>query len=99
MRPSREANNDPPSPLLGAEQMAFRGLVTGRTGGAEARDQGLTPREQAVTASLFQVLANKDISETMHLTLETVHGYLRHIYQKLESHGRDGARLGLIGVN
>lgn len=80
--------------------MAVRGLATRlHRAGAALGERGLTPREQAVLANLFQGLANKDISETMHASPVTVHDYLRRIDQKLESHGRDGTRLGLIGVN
>ena len=84
----------------GLSPLAAKALVEGlQRAGAEARDQGFTPREQIVTSGLFQGLENKEISDTMHVAPNTVHAYLNHIFDKLDVHSRAAARRRLLDLN
>ena len=51
----------------------------------------LSPREQEVLDSLSQGLLYKEISEKLGISYETVHTYIRRIYEKLQVRTRTEA--------
>jgi LuxR family transcriptional regulator, maltose regulon positive regulatory protein len=51
----------------------------------------LTPREMEVLNLLRQRLSNREITEALHISLETVHTHTRNIYQKLHVERRQDA--------
>jgi DNA-binding NarL/FixJ family response regulator len=53
----------------------------------------LTHREREVLELLVYGLSNKEISERLNLTVESVRWHLKHIYQKLHVHSRTEAAL------
>jgi len=62
---------------------------------------GLLPREVEILKLIAGDMTRKDIAERLHLSPNTVAGYVKEIYRKLEVSGRSGAvlkalRLGLI---
>jgi len=52
---------------------------------ARQRDKvvGLSAREKEVLALLAKGYSNKEIAEQLSLSVETIHGYLKHVYGKL----------------
>ena len=53
--------------------------------------EALSPREQEVLDSLSQGLLYKEISEKLGISYETVHTYIRRIYEKLQVRTRTEA--------
>ena len=53
----------------------------------------LTPREREILELVVHGLSNKDISDRLSLTVESVRWHLKHIYQKLHVHSRTEAAL------
>ena len=51
----------------------------------------LTPREEEVMTLWAQGKHDKEIAQTLCLSVSTIAGYLRNIYEKLEAHNRVGA--------
>ncbi|WP_345122985.1 response regulator transcription factor [Hymenobacter antarcticus] len=49
---------------------------------------GLSPREQQVFEALVDGLADKEMARRLNLDRETVHTYVKHVYQKLRVSGR-----------
>ena len=66
--------------------------------GKDARSLNLTPREEHVAACLLRHLSDKEISDTAHMALTTVHTHLRHIFHKTGTHCRAQALSKLLGV-
>ena len=62
-----------------------------QTGPAAAPAEGLSPREQEVLDFLSQGLLYKEISEKLGISYETVHTYIRRIYEKLQVRTRTEA--------
>ncbi|CAG0983623.1 Transcriptional regulatory protein DegU [Anaerolineales bacterium] len=58
---------------------------------AEARDRAmeeLTPREQDVLACLAQGLSDRDIAQSLFISVRTVQTHLAHIFDKFHTHSR-----------
>jgi DNA-binding NarL/FixJ family response regulator len=53
----------------------------------------LTPREREILELVVHGLSNKDISDRLSLTVESVRWHLKHVYQKLHVHSRTEAAL------
>jgi DNA-binding CsgD family transcriptional regulator len=82
----------------GAEQLATRALSEARLAGARPRRtalhglEALTPRERE-TAELAAVgMSNKEIAETLFVTVKTVEWHLKHSYRKLGLESRKDLR-------
>ncbi len=61
----------------------------------------LTTRELEVLKGIEQGLSYKEIAQSLSLSTHTVHGHLKHIYEKFQAHGRRDAiatarRLGVL---
>jgi two-component system NarL family response regulator len=61
----------------------------------------LTSRELEVLKGIEQGLSYKEIAQALSLSTHTVHGHLKHIYEKFQAHGRRDAiatarRLGVL---
>jgi DNA-binding NarL/FixJ family response regulator len=54
-------------------------------------DVRLTSREEEVLELLSKGYANKEIADELHLSYETVRGYLKHIYEKMHVRSRTEA--------
>jgi DNA-binding NarL/FixJ family response regulator len=59
-------------------------------GKAKLRDQlvHLSPREKELLALLSKGYSNKEIAEKLSLSVETIHGYLKNVYEKMHVHSR-----------
>ena len=62
-----------------------------RAAPAASPTENLSPREQEVLDSLSQGLLYKEISEKLGISYETVHTYIRRIYEKLQVRTRTEA--------
>jgi RNA polymerase sigma factor (sigma-70 family) len=62
-----------------------------RTAAAEAQTENLSEREQQVLDLLSQGLMYKEIAEKLGISYETVHTYIRRIYEKLQVRTRTEA--------
>lgn len=60
---------------------------------SKAKLDELTPREREILELVVHGLSNKDISDRLSLTVESVRWHLKHIYQKLHVHSRTEAAL------
>lgn len=58
----------------------------------------LSRRETEVLKSLSKGLSNKDIADTLNITVETVRWHLKQIYEKLHVHGRTQATLKFMSM-
>jgi DNA-binding NarL/FixJ family response regulator len=58
---------------------------------AEPETEKLSPREQEVLALLAEGYLYKEISDTLNLSYETVHNYIRRVYEKLRVRSRGQA--------
>jgi DNA-binding NarL/FixJ family response regulator len=79
-------------------ELATRALVALARGEGIAERPGiiLTDREQEVLALLARGLTNKDIAQTLILSVRTVEAHLRNIYGKLQVNSRTEAALWAI---
>jgi DNA-binding CsgD family transcriptional regulator len=48
----------------------------------------LSVREKEVLAMLSRGYSNKEIASKLSLSVETIHDYLKHVYEKLHVHSR-----------
>ncbi len=57
---------------------------------AQLRDEmvRLSPREKEVLALLSKGYSNKEIAVNLSLSVETIHGYLKHVYEKMHVRSR-----------
>jgi DNA-binding NarL/FixJ family response regulator len=57
---------------------------------AQLRDEvvHLSPREKEVLAMLSKGYSNKEIASNLSLSVETIHGYLKHVYEKMHVRSR-----------
>ena len=57
---------------------------------AQLRDEvvRLSPREKEVLAMLSRGYSNKEIALKLSLSVETIHGYLKHVYEKMHVRSR-----------
>jgi DNA-binding NarL/FixJ family response regulator len=57
---------------------------------AQLRDEmvRLSPREKEVLAMLSKGYSNKEIATHLSLSVETIHGYLKHVYEKMHVRSR-----------
>jgi DNA-binding NarL/FixJ family response regulator len=57
---------------------------------AQLRDEvvRLSPREKEVLAMLSKGYSNKEIAVNLSLSVETIHGYLKHVYEKMHVRSR-----------
>jgi len=62
-----------------------------RSAAAEAQTESLSEREQQVLDLLSQGLIYKEIAEKLGISYETVHTYIRRIYEKLQVRTRTEA--------
>ncbi|HXE41990.1 MAG TPA: response regulator transcription factor [Candidatus Baltobacteraceae bacterium] len=62
-----------------------------RTAAAEAKTETLSDREQQVLDLLSQGLMYKEIADKLEISYETVHTYIRRIYEKLQVRTRTEA--------
>ena len=62
-----------------------------RTTNSAPQAEGLSPREQEVLDCLAQVFLYKEIAEKLGISYETVHTYIRRIYEKLQVRTRTEA--------
>jgi DNA-binding CsgD family transcriptional regulator len=73
----------------GATRLAERARLELRATGAKPRRavmtglQALTPSERRVADLAAQGMSNPEIAQALFVTLNTVEGHLRHVYQKL----------------
>jgi DNA-binding NarL/FixJ family response regulator len=60
---------------------------------AQLRDEmvRLSPREKEVLAMLSKGYSNKEIATHLSLGVETIHGYLKHVYEKMHVRSRSEA--------
>ena len=58
---------------------------------AEPETEKLSPREQEVLALLAEGYLYKEISDSLNLSYETVHNYIRRVYEKLRVRSRGQA--------
>lgn len=59
----------------------------------------LSRRETEVLQALTKGQSNKEISDSLNVTVETVRWHLKQIYEKLHVHGRTQAALKFMGMN
>ena len=59
--------------------------------------EALTPREFQVAGLAAQGMSNREIAESLFVTLKTVEWHLRHSYEKLEIGSRKELRAKLAG--
>ena len=67
--------------------------TAGDVGGWPGKDHGLTPREAEVLALICQGLTNDDICRRTYITLNTLKGYVRTLYAKIDVADRSNAIL------
>jgi len=73
---------------------SFRHAASVERDGLDA--SGLSRREIEVLRSLTKGLANKEIADELHITVETVRWHLKQIYDKLHVHGRTEAAIKFL---
>ncbi len=61
-------------------------------------EPALSRRETEVLKGLSKGLSNKDIADSLNITLETVRWHLKQIYEKLHVHGRTQATLKFMSM-
>ncbi len=61
-------------------------------------EPALSRRETEVLKGLSKGLSNKDIADSLNITLETVRWHLKQIYEKLHVHGRTQATLQFMSM-
>ncbi len=78
--------------------LAVRALTALARGGATQtrHAEALTDREREVLALLAQGLTNKDIAQSLFLSVRTIEAHLRHIYGKLDVTSRTEAVLWAV---
>jgi DNA-binding CsgD family transcriptional regulator len=82
----------------GAESLAARALREAHAAGARPRRTALsglgalTPRERQVASLAARGLSNREIAETLVVTVKTVEWHLRHTFEKLEVGSRGQLR-------
>ena len=64
----------------------------------QADEPALSRRETEVLKGLSKGLSNKDIADSLNITLETVRWHLKQIYEKLHVHGRTQATLKFMSM-
>ncbi len=64
----------------------------------DADEPTLSRRETEVLQALTKGSSNKEIADTLHVTVETVRWHLKQIYEKLHVHGRTQAALKFMGM-
>lgn len=95
----REARNGgaPMSPEIARKVVALFRRVAPKPSG----DEGLAPQEVRVLAQLAQGASYQDAADALHVSINTIRGYIRNIYQKLHVSTRSEAvskalRAGLV---
>jgi ATP/maltotriose-dependent transcriptional regulator MalT len=84
--------------VCGADELVKRATRETKAAGARPRrtaltgPESLTPRERDVAVLAADGLSNKEIAETLVVTVKTVEFHLKHAYQKLEVKSRVGLR-------
>jgi DNA-binding CsgD family transcriptional regulator len=84
--------------VCGADELVKRATREMKAAGARPRrtaltgPESLTPRERDVAVLAADGLSNKEIAETLVVTVKTVEFHLKHAYQKLEVKSRVGLR-------
>ena len=63
----------------------------------EAGPDALSRREREVLGLLARGFANKEIADQLSLSVETIRGHLKLIYEKLHVHSRTEAVLRFMG--
>ena len=66
------------------------------TAEAQMNEYGFTPTERRVAWQLMQDMANKEISQELGITEQTVKDHLRVMYQKAQVRSRVGLVLALL---
>ena len=80
----------------GATRLAERAYEELQAAGARPRKMlvggvdALTPSERRVAQMAAEGLSNKEIAQTLFVTVRTVETHLRHTYQKLDVPSREG---------
>jgi DNA-binding NarL/FixJ family response regulator len=78
---------------------AQNSLVQGLRKAAQAPPPGhLTRQERAVVGALTQGLRDKEIASLLGISARTAQAHLLSVYRKLGAHGREEARLILMGL-
>ncbi len=73
-------------------QQYFRRVLLASPGDVRAPDMAqLTHREHEVLALLSKGYLDKEIAESLHISIWTVHGHVKNIFEKLNVHSRTGA--------
>jgi len=74
------AGGAPMSPRIAREVIAAF-----RHQGSVAQQHSLSPRERDVLEALEEGLSYKEIAGRLHLSAHTVHGHIKHVYEKLHA--------------
>ncbi len=66
-------------------------------------DSGLSTRQQEVLSLIAKGYSTMEVADLLQISVHTVQGYIKEIYQKLDIHSRaeaatEAARLGLLGL-
>jgi DNA-binding NarL/FixJ family response regulator len=69
----------------------------GRATRPESAVETLTQREHEVLALLAKGFLYKEIADSLHITLHTVQGHVKHIYEKLHVQSRTEAAMKYLG--
>jgi len=64
---------------------------------AGSKNEGLSPREEQVLDCLAKGYVYKQISEELHISIDTIRTYIRRIYDKLHVHSRTEAVAKYLG--
>ena len=81
-------------PSLAAQ--ALLALARGNVAPQQHQIESLTDREQDVLTLLAQGMTNKDIAQTLFLSVRTIEAHLRNIYGKLDVNNRTEAVLWAV---
>lgn len=65
-------------------------------GSSRGRNPGLSPRELAVMQEVANGHSDREISEHLHLSIDTVKYHLKQVYLKLNAHSRTRAAISLV---
>lgn len=77
---------------------AFHAPLAAQAQAEESKDVQLSNRESAVARLVAEGLANKEIADRLNISIETVRGHLKKIYDKLHVRCRTEAAVKYLGA-